>query len=138
MYIQILCNHNHKFRINNNESTVVVTNLKRQLQGSTPIISNIDLFYDINNKNSLGVVYNYTGKKLNSVGIFGLGDIYQLPQHTLNVVYNIKKERYNLSLRLNNLLNTPFILEQNTDKGEMITQKFRVGQDISLNFRYIM
>lgn len=122
----------------NNESTVVVTNLKRSLQGSTPFISNIDLFYDINNKNSLGIVYNYTGKKLNSVGIFGLGDIYQLPQHTLNVVYNIKKERYNLSLRLNNLLNTPFILEQNTDKGEMITQKFRVGQDISLNFRYIM
>ena len=121
----------------NSESSVVVTNTKRQLQGSTPIISNMDIFYDVNDKNSIGLVYNYTGRKLNSVGIFGLGDIYQSPQHTFNMVYNIKRQKYNLSFRINNILNTPFILKQNTDKGELITQKYKLGQDISIMFRYI-
>ena len=121
---------------NNSESSVVVTNTKRQLQGSTPIISNMDIFYDVNDKNSVGMVYNYTGKKLNSVGIFGLGDIYQSPQHTLNLMYNIKRSKYRLSFRVNNILNTPFILKQNTDKGELITQKYKLGQDISVMFRY--
>ena len=122
---------------NNSESSVVVTNTNRQLQGSTPIISNMDIFYDVNDKNSVGMVYNYTGKKLNSVGIFGLGDIYQSPQHTLNLMYNIKRSKYSLSFRVNNILNTPFILKQNTDKGELITQKYKLGQDISVMFRYI-
>ena len=96
----------------------------------------MDIFYDVNDKNSVGMVYNYTGKKLNSVGIFGLGDIYQSTQHTLNLMYNIKRSKYSLSFRVNNILNTPFILKQNTDKGELITQKYKLGQDISVMFRY--
>lgn len=122
---------------NNTESSVVVTNSKRQLQGSSPLISNLDIFFDINKNNSLGVVYNYTGKKLNSVGIFGLGDVYQLEQHTLNLIYNIKKNKYNLSFRINNLFNAPFVLEQKTDKGDMTIQKFKVGQDLSFMLRYV-
>ena len=62
-------------------SSVVVTNLNRPLQGSSPVLSNFDVFYKMNRHTNIGLTYNYVGKKLNSVGVFGLGDIYQSPQH---------------------------------------------------------
>lgn len=120
----------------NTGSSVVVTNLNRPLQGSTPILSNLDIFYNISQQSNLGFTYNYIGKKLSSVGIFGLGDIYQTPQHFLNLIWNLEKDKYNLSMRLNNVLNTPFRLEQETDIGSIVTNEFTNGVDASIRFTY--
>ena len=65
--------------------------LKQTFTGSSPILSNFDIFYDVKDNSNLGVTYNFVGKKLNSVGVFGLGDIYQRQQHFMNIVYNYKK-----------------------------------------------
>lgn len=117
-------------------SSVVVTNLDRPLQGSSPILSNFDVFYKINRQSNFGFTYNYVGRKLNSVGVFGLGDIYQSPQHFLNVIYNIEKPKYGVSFRVNNLLNSEYRLSQKTDIGNITTNSFRTGQDISIRFKY--
>lgn len=118
------------------ESSVVVTNLDRPLQGSSPILSNCDVFYELSDKNNFGVTYNFVGKKLNSVGIFGLGDIYQRPQHFLNLVYNHTGENVTGSIRLNNILNTEYILEQDSDIGRVITNNFRRGVGLSVSLKY--
>lgn len=120
----------------NTGSSVVVTNLNRPLQGSTPILSNLDLFYDISDNSNIGVTYNYVGEKLSAVGIYGLGDIYQSPQHLLNLIWNLERDRFNLSMRVNNILNTPFRLQQQTDIGNVITNQFTNGTDVSIKFTY--
>jgi outer membrane receptor protein involved in Fe transport len=121
---------------NEGNSTVVVSNLKRPLQGSSPILSNADLFYSINENNNIGITYNFIGKKLNAVGVFGLGDIYQIPQNFLNLIYNIEKNKYSISLRINNLLNAKYEFIQNSDSGYVVSNYYRLGQDFSVNLRY--
>lgn len=118
------------------ESTVVVTNLNRPLQGSSPILSNFDVFYDIKENSNLGITYNFVGRKLNSVGVFGLGDIYQKPQSFLNLIYNYKKDKTNFSIRLMNILNTEYVLVQDSDIGEVITNNFTTGVSLSFNLKH--
>ena len=120
----------------NGGSSVVVTNLSRPLQGSSPVLSNFDIFYDVKENSNVGITYNFVGKKLNSVGVFGLGDIYQRPQNFLNLVYNYNKENINFSVRINNLLNTEYVLEQDSDIGKVITNNFRTGIGLSFNMKY--
>ena len=120
----------------NGGSSVVVTNLSRPLHGSSPVLSNFDIFYDVKENSNVGITYNFVGKKLNSVGVFGLGDIYQRPQNFLNLVYNYNKENINFSVRLNNLLNTEYVLEQDSDIGKVITNNFRTGIGLSFNMKY--
>jgi outer membrane receptor protein involved in Fe transport len=115
---------------------VVVTNFDRPLQGSSPLLSNFDVFYNINKTSNIGLTYNYVGKKLNSVGVFGMGDIYQKSQHQLNMVYNIDKKKYSFSFRVNNVLNAKYELSQNTDIGNVVTHSFRTGQNVSMSLKY--
>ena len=117
-------------------SSVIVTNLNRPLQGSSPILSNLDIFYNLNQSNNLGVTYSYTGKKLNSVGVLGLGDIYQRAQHFLNIIYNYNKNNFSSTILLNNILNTEFVLDQDSDVGNIIINDFRTGVNLSLKIKY--
>ena len=116
----------------NTNSSVVVTNINKPLQGSTPILSNLDIFHQITPNSNIGLVYNYIGKKLTSVGVFGLGDIYQTSQHLLNIVCNSKIKNVSISLRFNNILNTPIELTQSTDVGKVILNKFTTGTTSSI------
>lgn len=118
------------------QSSVVVTNINRPLQGSSPVLSNFDIFYDLKETHNLGLTYNFVGRKLNSVGVFGLGDIYQRPQNFLNLVYNYKNESVVASVRLNNILNTEYVLEQDSDIGKVVTNNFRTGVGLSFNLKY--
>ena len=118
------------------QSSVVVTNINRPLQGSSPVLSNFDIFYELNEKHNLGLTYNFVGRKLNSVGVFGLGDIYQRPQNFLNLVYNYKNESVVASVRLNNILNTEYVLEQDSDIGKVVTNNFRTGVGLSFSLKY--
>jgi hypothetical protein len=117
-------------------SSVVVTNLDRPLQGSSPVLSNLDVFYKLDRTRNVGITYNYVGKKLNSVGVFGLGDIYQSPQHFFNIIYNVEKPKYGFSVRINNIFNTEYRLSQSTDVGDVVTNSFKTGQDFSVRFKY--
>ena len=117
-------------------SSVVNTNFDRPLQGSTPLLSNLDIFYDITKTSNVGLTYNYSGKKLNSVGIYGLGDVYQSAQHQLNLVYNLTKEKIGLSFRVNNILNTPYVLKQMTDIGNVTINEYQIGSNFSLSVKY--
>ena len=117
-------------------SSVIVTNLNRPLQGSSPILSNLDVFYNLNPNNNLGITYSYTGKKLNSVGVLGLGDIYQRAQHFLNIIYNYNKNNFSSTILLNNILNTEFVLNQNSDAGNIVINDFRTGVNLSLKIKY--
>lgn len=86
----------------------------------------------INENLTLSSDYNW----LLSVGVFGLGDIYQSPQHFFNLVYNLENKKYDLSVRVNNIFNTSYILSQKTDQGDKIVNKFQTGQEFSIGLKY--
>lgn len=117
-------------------ASVVVTNENRPLQGSTPVLSNLDVFYNVTDNSNVGFTYRYVGRKLTSVGVFGLDDIYQVPQNFLNLIYNVSLSNKNVSVRINNVLNTPFKTTQQNSIGETTVNEFYSGVDFSLRFSY--
>lgn len=123
---------------NNSNASVIVTNTKRQLQGASPVLSNIDIFYSLTDSINVGITYNYVGKKLESVGVAGLGDIYQQPLHLLNIVGNAQFKQFKLNASINNFLQTPYVRTQMADDGEHIVGSYRLGTfyslGITLNF----
>ena len=119
----------------NGSSSIIVTNTKRQLQGSAPILSNLDIFYTMD-KHNVGVVYNYTGTKLFSAGIQGIGDVYQTNRHQLNMVYKYKREKLNVVVGVNNILNSPFKLTQSSDGGVKDVNYYKIGIGFSLGVNY--
>ncbi|CAG7579680.1 MAG: TonB-dependent receptor SusC [uncultured marine phage] len=120
----------------NGSASVNVTNPERELQGSTPVLSNLDIFYTLKEDHNFGIVYNYTGKKLVSTGIEGIGDVYQKPVHQLNFVYKYDQENYNIGVGVNNILNSPITLIQGSDIGNTDVDSFYNGIGISLKFSY--
>ena len=98
------------------EASLILTNLERPLQGSTPFIFNTDISYGLKDIN-FSTTYNYNHKTLFAAGIQGLGDIYQKPQHTLNLTIDYTYKKHKFTIFGNNILSTPFILEQSHDYG---------------------
>lgn len=119
----------------NGTASTIVTNPKRELQGSTPVLSNLDVFYTMD-KHNVGVVYNFTGRKLFSAGIQGIGDVYQTERHQLNIVYKYQKEKFNVLVGVNNILNSPFTLTQGSDDGVKDVNNYKSGVGISVGVNY--
>ena len=113
--------------VDTTNTSVIVTNTERQLQGSSPLIINFDVLYDLKIKDkiiSLGLMYNYNSPKLFSAGIAGIGDTYQRELHTLNFVAKSKlTERLDLRLTVNNILKNNVEFYQGTDIGDITTQR---------------
>ena len=124
--------------VDSSSSSVVTTNFDRPLQGSTPLLFNSDIFYQINKKTSIGLVYNYSGKKITAVGVYGLGDVYSQSQNFLNLILNTSHNKFNFSFRANNLLNTKFENIQNTDIGNLTVSNYLLGRTFTLNLSYKM
>lgn len=119
------------------------TNTTRALQGASPYLVNADITYSPELENgqrlNLAVLYNLQGPRIQSVGVSGLGDVTQLPVHTLNFVagYQIN-EHFNLSLKINDLLNRDIIFEQDIPQtgGKMEVERFKTGTNFEIGFAY--
>ena len=120
----------------NNNSSVIVTNFNRPLQGSTPILSNLDVFYNISDNLHCGLTYNLIGPKLYSVGVLGLGDVYQNTQNFLNFICNYTVNRFDISLNVNNILNTKVERTQNTEIGDLVTDEYQLPTQFKLGLKY--
>lgn len=85
------------------------TNMQRPLQGASPYIVNVDITYnpkfDDNRELGLALLYNIQGPRIHSVGIMGLGDVKQMPFHTLdfNASYRFHRQ-WSVSLGFKNIL----------------------------------
>jgi outer membrane receptor protein involved in Fe transport len=126
-----------QIQINDNgSSSVIVTNTERQLQGASNVLSNLDVFYNITDSINVGITYNYIGRKIESVGIAGLGDIYLEPLHLLNLVGNAQIGNFKITGRINNILMTPYVRTQMADDGLHIVGDYRLGVFYSLGVSY--
>lgn len=124
-----------------NTADVVLTNSTRPMQGASPYLLNFDLNYSrtINEdiKATVTLAYNVFGKRVFAAGANGLGDQYELPVNTLNLVLRAdigKKWQANITCR--NILDARYRIEQETPAGTSIVNEYRTGSGISAGLSY--
>lgn len=124
-----------------NSADVVLTNTKRPMQGASPYLVNFDLSYgrqmseDV--KATITVAYNVFGKRVFAAGANGLGDQYELPVNTLNVILRAdigRKWQANLTCR--NLLDARYRVEQETPAGSSLVSDYRLGTSFGAGLSY--
>lgn len=119
------------------------TNTSRALQGASPYLVNADITYSPEFKNSqrmnLALLYNLQGPRIQSVGVSGLGDVTQLPVHTLNFVAGYTfNNHFNVSLKVNDILNRDIVFEQGVPQtgGTIEVERFKTGTNFEIGFTY--
>lgn len=131
------------------DSNAVETNKERALQGASPYLINADIAYQIRygeddkNKMKVALVYNIYGKRIYAVGADGIGDAYELPFNTLDLVLkNSFDKKWDLKLAVKNILNPYVTFEQDyyTVAGDLEGQreifKYKKGINISFSIGY--
>ncbi len=146
LYSQISIDDANKLLLPQGEVSVVVTNPDRALQGASPYLINFDLGYQKRTEKwntNASLVYNVFGKRIHSVGVKapnadgGLGDIYELPVHRLDlVVKNELNNRIGIDLSVKNLLNPSTRLEQDTDAGTIELDNYKRGITAGIKLSY--
>ena len=124
-------------------SGVINNNPNRPLQGSSPILANIDLSYEKrftkDYKTSATVSYNYVSKRLFTVGRQNIGDAYELAINTVNFTWkNEIGQHWKFDISASNLLNPLVQIEQESTQGNEATilNSYRRGMNISATLGY--
>ena len=121
----------------------IYTDSRRALQGASPYIGNAFLTYAPkfnNGKSSLSVsvLYNVQGPRIHTVGTYGLGNVMQLPVHTLdaNIIYRIT-DIWSVELSFTNLLDSNYRFTQNVpDLDQNIcTEEYKLGRGIGAGIK---
>jgi hypothetical protein len=117
----------------------------RPLQGQSPYIVNLGVYYEEQKFGLLGsVVYNVFGDRIFSVGDILFPTIYERSRHSLDVTLTKRVgDRMSYKLGVQNLLDAPFRFFQDSDRDEKITDgsddpifTFRRGRLVNLTFTY--
>lgn len=110
------------------ERNGIIVNGFRPLQGQSPILFNAGIFYknDSNDINS-SLTFNYFSKRLFEIGGTGNPDLYEMGRPMLN--YKISKDikKFNVSLSINNILNTQVLILQEY-RSQVVSEDYIVEQ----------
>lgn len=121
----------------------VYTDSQRALQGASPYLINADLSWSPSiseeGKIILALIYNLQGPRIQTVGIFGLGNIEQEPLHTLDFTGSYRINRhFNVKIKLRDILNSAIRFKQDVpDTGEKIAvESFKPGTSAEIGLSY--
>lgn len=115
------------------ESSGIITNATRRLQGQADYIANLQLGYDDGFKQKAGLVYHITGEKIREVGILGAPDVLDEPYGELDLTYTrYFGDNMELNLKVKNLLDQ----EIETTQGGLDVNIYKEGTSASLAFTY--
>lgn len=126
-------------------SQAVAQKQVRQLQGQSPYLINLGLYYNDDEKYSASVAYNIFGPRIFAVGDVNFPSIYELPRHSLDLQLARQFRNMEVKLNLQNILNTQYRFYQDTDTDNKIDTggdrdvpilDYRLGQSISLGVSY--
>ena len=111
---------------------------KRPLQGQSRAMFNASIDYRTPGGYSLALAYNTFTKRINSVGVGEVGDIFEFPFHSLNLTAGKSLGSFNLSLKMNNILDSDVRfghIEEAT--GDLKLRKvYSPGLSFSLGVKY--
>lgn len=113
---------------------------QRPLMGQSPYVVNAGLHYEDRERGLLfNVVYNVIGRRLFAVGSYGTPDLYEMPRHQVDATLAARKGRLELKLGVQDLLNAPVRLVQDSNANDRIDARdeevlsYRRGQLVSLS-----
>ena len=121
----------------------VYTDSERALQGASPFLINADLSYTPRLRGesdlTLALVYNVQGPRIETVGIYGTGNIKQQTLHTMDFIasYAINKH-LSLRLQMKDLLNSTIRFKQElpTTGQKVEVESFRPGTNAEIGVSY--
>ena len=121
----------------------VYTNPQRSLQGASPYLANADITWTPEFRNgdglNLSLLYNLQGPRIHAVGIMGIGDVRQLPVHTLDFAGSYEfNDRISVSLSFKNILDSTIKFRQdipNADRS-VIVEQWRMGPAFEIGVSY--
>jgi hypothetical protein len=83
------------------------------------------------------LVFNYFTERVYSVGTRGFENIKEIGVPTLDFVSSIGiGEKGKLSLKARNLFNPEYLLERESNDGNIVLSNYKRGLDISLGYSY--
>lgn len=106
------------------------TSNSRPLQGQSPYVANIQLFYDRSQYNfNGGLIFNVVGRRITEVGTNSRPDTYEEPINQLDFVLNQKFDDWGYGFKAKNLLNEKSV---STQGGEIVRARKR-GRGYAFN-----
>jgi outer membrane receptor for ferrienterochelin and colicin len=131
--------------ISSNVKVGGINEQNRYLQGQSPYLANVGLFYADDKKGlQANILYNVIGPRIFVIGDNVLSaNVFEVPRNVidLNITKTISKH-LEAKISIQDLLNQPFKLMQDTDRnnkissGDGIYQSFRRGTYSTLGFNY--
>ncbi|AZI67522.1 TonB-dependent receptor [Kaistella daneshvariae] len=129
------------------QETDVEANRKRALQGAAPWTVNADLKYEYKNAQNFtktySLVYNVSGKKIYGVGFSKLDNIYEMPFHQLDFVYNNQiSKNWNVKFAIQNLLNSQYNLKLGDNslvqvqESSLLMENYKKGTSFNMTIGY--
>lgn len=118
---------------------------KRELQGQSPYLLNLGLFYTDQEKGfSTSVAYNIFGQRIFQVGDINFPSVYELPRHSVDMQIAKQFGRMEAKLNVQNLLNAEYRFYQDTNVDNKITLnstdapifRYRIGQQFAFSLSY--
>ena len=102
------------------------TSKVRPLQGQSPYVANVQLFYDRPGpKLTSGLIYNIVGKRITEVGTNSRPDVYEQPVHQLDFIFNQNLGSWGYGFRARNLLDP---VARSTQGDEIVRSRKRGRQ----------
>lgn len=115
----------------------IATSRRRPLQGQSPYAVNAQIGYDnIESRTALSVLFNIFGRRIESVGVLGIPDIYEEPVPRLDFVASQGLDRFQIGIKIKNILDPPVRFTLTEPGGEqriLNFQRFFLGTEYSLS-----
>ena len=119
------------------------TNMQRSLQGASPYLVNADISWTPEFRKgkalSLTLLYNLQGPRIHAVGIMGLGDVKQMPFHSLDFAAGYDfGNGLSLKLNFNNMLNSAVRFRQDIPSAgrNVDVEKWRTGTGFEIGISW--
>lgn len=111
----------------------------RQMFAQSPYLLNALLNYSTPKGLDININFNVAGKRLVVVSAGATPDVFEQPRPMLNAAISQKvgeKERWKLTLRANNLLNSAYNATNLFGNNSFAYQKYQTGRDIGVSVQY--
>ncbi len=117
-------------------SGTILTNDSRELQGQSDILANLQFgFTDFDRGERAAILFNYTGERIDGVGVDGIDDQIETPPILLDFVYSRELPlfggAYEFSFAARNLLNDEYELEQES----VLIEQYDLGRTFSFGVK---
>jgi len=116
------------------EEAELLTNTERPLQGQSPYVLNAQIGWDdADRQMAVTLLYNVFGPRIAEVGIYGIPDVIEQPDHTLDLTFSKTFDSgLTMKAKAKDLLDVP----QTYTQGGRVTYRHRDGRSFSVGLSY--